>query len=88
MSRLVIHIDKLVLEGLPPEDRHAVAAALQQELELQLGPDMADAQLAARLAARGNVARLASAPVHMGPGMSASMLGRQVASGIARSLKS
>ncbi|MDM0112223.1 hypothetical protein QTI66_08680 [Variovorax sp. J22R133] len=87
MTRLVVHIDKLVLSGLPPEDRHAVAAALEQELALQLGPHMADAQLAARIASRGDVARLAPAPLRMGPGMSASALGRQVARDIARSLK-
>ena len=32
MTRFVIHIDKLVLRGLPPGDAEFVASALRQEL--------------------------------------------------------
>jgi hypothetical protein len=36
MTRLVVHIDRLVLHGVAPSQRMAVAQALQQELQRQL----------------------------------------------------
>ncbi|MCE2945586.1 MAG: hypothetical protein ACK515_23265 [bacterium] len=36
MTRLVVHIDRLVLHGVAPSDRAALARALQQELQQQL----------------------------------------------------
>ena len=33
MSRVIVHIDRLVLRGIRAEDRHRVAAGLQQQLK-------------------------------------------------------
>ena len=33
MKRVVVHIDRLVLNGIRPADQHAFAAGLQQELQ-------------------------------------------------------
>ncbi len=32
MKRVVVHIDRLMLKGFRPEDRHAIASGLQEEL--------------------------------------------------------
>ena len=43
MSRVVLHIDRLVLRGISPTEVEAVTAALQQELQRQLSiPGMAE----------------------------------------------
>ncbi|MGF1643976.1 MAG: hypothetical protein ACFCUJ_10050 [Thiotrichales bacterium] len=40
MNRVILHIDRLVLRGVAPDDRVAVAAALQAELtRLLASPD-------------------------------------------------
>ena len=36
MSRIVLHIDRLVLRGIEPGDAKALSAALQAELQRQL----------------------------------------------------
>ena len=42
MKRVVVHIENLVLKGFRYEDRHAIAAALQEELTRMLAaPDAA-----------------------------------------------
>ncbi|MFP5406818.1 MAG: hypothetical protein ACLGHY_10945 [Gammaproteobacteria bacterium] len=33
MSRVIVHIDRLVLRGIQAEDRHRIAAGLQQALK-------------------------------------------------------
>lgn len=54
MTRVVVHIDELVLKGFRPEDRHAVAGALRTELARRL----TDARAVQSLLSRGDVARL------------------------------
>jgi len=54
MTRIVIHVDRLVLSGFAPEDRAAIAAGLQQELARMLAAPGA----AERLAGLGNLATL------------------------------
>jgi len=48
MTRLVVHIDRLVLHGVAPSQRAAVAQALQEELQRQLA-DPATLQRWARM---------------------------------------
>ncbi len=36
MSKVIVHIDRLVLRGVDPSDQKAVATALQTELQRQL----------------------------------------------------
>jgi hypothetical protein len=54
MRRIVINIDSLVLKGFRYEDRHAVAAGLQEELARLL----ATPQRARRFIELGHVSRL------------------------------
>ena len=46
MTRIVLHIDRLVLRGVDPADARAVAAAMQAELGRLLGSDAGAALLA------------------------------------------
>jgi hypothetical protein len=50
MTRLVLHIDRLQLRGIPPEQREAVVAALRDEL----GRAFAEPGVAEQWAARGD----------------------------------
>lgn len=59
MSRVVVHIERLVLEGFAPDERAAIAAGLQQEL----GRLLQTPEAARQLAALGHVAALRVAPV-------------------------
>ena len=45
MRRVVVHIDRLVLNGYRPEDRHAIAAAVQAELADLVSTDAGLARL-------------------------------------------
>jgi hypothetical protein len=54
MKRVVVHIDRLVLKGFRREDRHAIAAGLQQEL----GRLFADRDAVSGLQATGDVSQL------------------------------
>jgi hypothetical protein len=80
MKRVVIHIDRLVLNGVARTDAAAVTAALQRELRLQLGGP----ENAAALAALGNPERIDVGRLRLAPGRSAAELGRAVAGGVAR----
>lgn len=37
MTRVIVHIDRLVLKGFRPEDRDAIAEGLREELGRRLG---------------------------------------------------
>lgn len=54
MKRVIVHIDRLVLNGYPQDERHAFATSLQVEL----GKLLADPALAERIASLGNVAHI------------------------------
>jgi hypothetical protein len=41
MKRVIVHIDRLVLKGFRPEDRHAIAEGLRVELGRRLGESAA-----------------------------------------------
>ena len=82
MKRVIIHIDRLVLKGFRPEDRHAIAAGLQQ----QLGRVFADREAVSALRARGNVSRLQVAGVPMEHGSKPQRVGESVAQGIGKEI--
>lgn len=84
MTRLVLHIDRLVLRGVARADAPAVAAALQGRLAELM---RADPQLAAQLAAAGDRSRLRPARVSLVPGSGAAALGRRVAATVAWRLR-
>jgi len=62
MRRVLIYIDNLVLKGFRYDDRHAVAAALQDELTKVL----AAPESAQRVASLGSVPRLRLGSVNLG----------------------
>lgn len=83
MKRVVVHIDRLVLNGFRREDRHAIAAGLQQEL----GRVFADREAVSGLRDMGDVARLRVNGVQFEPGSKPQQVGESVAQGIAKEIK-
>ena len=83
MKRVVVHIDRLVLKGFRHEDRHAIAAGLEQEL----GRVFADPDAVTHLGAIGDVSRLQVGGVLVGQGSTPRRVGESVAQGIGEELK-
>jgi hypothetical protein len=54
MRRVIVNIDSLVLKGFRYEDRHSIAAALQEELARAL----AAPELARQIAVLGSIPRM------------------------------
>lgn len=82
MTRVVVHIDRLVLKGFRPRDAQAIASGLQQELSRAFAaPDAAR-----RLAAMASVSRLQLHGVSVGPGATAQRVGQRVAQGIGQEI--
>jgi hypothetical protein len=79
MRRVVLHIDRLVLRGFEPGQRHAVAQGLQAELARQL----AEPGAAQQWVSRGDVAHVAAGVVRIVPGAQPSAVGEQAARGVA-----
>lgn len=82
MRSVVVHVDRLVLKGIPPEHRGAFGEILRQEL----GRHLASPKTAGLLANRGNQARLSPGPVSIPAGGSESDTARIAAQAIAREL--
>ena len=83
MKRVVVHIDRLVLKGFRHEDRHAIAAGLQQEL----GRVFADQEAVSLLRARGDVSRLQVGGVYIEHGSKPRHVAERVAHGIGKEIK-
>ena len=83
MKRVVVHIDRLVLKGFHPEDRHAIAAGLQQEL----GRVFADREAVSLVTAMGDVSRLQVSGVPIEQGSKPQRVGENVAQGIGKEIK-
>ncbi|MFC3284030.1 hypothetical protein [Litchfieldella rifensis] len=77
MTRLVIHIDKLVLRGIDRSDAAAVSAGVQAELQRLL----AEPGAASALIAGGDRYRLKAGPVPSAPA-GGRALGQAIAGGI------
>ena len=84
MSRIHLHIDKLVLRGLDPAARHAFVTSLKSELEGILAERVSRAGWARPH--RTPVLRLGRMSLEPGSA-GADKLGAQVARGIGRGLK-
>jgi len=78
MSRVVVHIERLVLRGFGHGQQAAIAAGLQRELQRLL----AAGGRATDLAGAGDLARLRVAPLQIRPGATAAEIGAQAARGI------
>jgi hypothetical protein len=80
--RVVVHIDSLVLNGVPYEDRHAVAQGLQEQLtQLFSQPGVAH-----RLGETGSIPRLRVGQVHTAAETRPQQVGVAVANGIGNGL--
>ncbi len=83
MNRVIVHIDSLVLKGFRHEDRHAIAAGLQQELT----GIFADPKAVQQWTSRGDVSQLRIGSVPIKPDSKPQRIGGQVAQGISRGVK-
>lgn len=83
MNRVVVHIDRLVLNGFCFEDRHAISAGLQQELSSLLAYPRA----VQGLTRSGDVLRLKLGRIHVAHGTKPQRVGAQVAQGIGEEFK-
>jgi hypothetical protein len=77
MKRVVVHIDRLVLKGFRREDRHAIAAGLQQEL----GRVFAGRRRLFGLREMGDVSRLQVNGVEFEQGAKPQRVGRERGAG-------
>ncbi|TBW39881.1 hypothetical protein E0E54_01575 [Azotobacter chroococcum] len=82
MKHVVVHIDRLVLKGFRPEDRHAIAAGLQQELARVF----ADGEAVSLLQARGDMSRLRVSGVPVEPAAKPQRVGQSAAQGIGKEI--
>lgn len=82
MKRVIVHIDRLVLKGFRPQDRHAIAAGLEQELAVMF----ADPQAVRRLTERGDLSRLRVGGVRIDQGLKPQDVGVQTVRGIGREM--
>ena len=82
MKRLVLHVDRLVLNGFRPDEHHALAESLRGELTRSLGR-----RETVRLASRRNVARVAVPVLRVPAATKVARVGERVAHAIARGLK-
>ena len=78
MTRVVVHIDRLVLKGFCHGDRRAIALGMQQELGRVFG----DREASEQLRAAGDRTRLSVGGVHLEHGLTAQHIGANVARGI------
>ncbi|MGD2129309.1 MAG: hypothetical protein PVJ33_05950 [Lysobacterales bacterium] len=78
-----LHIDRLVLHGFRPEDRHGVAAGMQQELIRTLS----DPRIAKSLMAKDGVLRLRFGGLHISEGSRPLYVGMQVARTIGKEIR-
>ena len=84
MKRVVVHIDRMVLNGFRDTDARAIAEGMRGELARAL----ADPATAGRLASRGDTASLDAGKVRLAPDGRPQRLGtaagRAIAKGISR----
>jgi hypothetical protein len=78
MTRVVVHIDRLVLDGFRHVDRHAIAIGLQSEL----AQVFANPELVSMFSAMGDSARLRVSGLAIAHGAKPQRIGQQVARGI------
>ncbi|MCB1938218.1 MAG: hypothetical protein KDE64_03345 [Rhodocyclaceae bacterium] len=80
MTRLVLHIDRLVLTGIDRHDADAVAAGVQAELQRLLAQPGA----LGALVGGGDRPRIRAGAVAVAHGASGHVMGQAIAGGIAR----
>jgi hypothetical protein len=83
MKRVVVHIDRLVLNGIRPADQHAFAAGLQQELQRGFG----DREAVSQLSVAGDRPGFQVGGLHIAHGAMPQRIGANVARGIHKEIK-
>jgi hypothetical protein len=83
MKRLVLHVERLVLNGFRPQDRDAMSEALREEL----GRQMAAPGLARDVAVRSDTAHVRVGPLTIPRTLRPDQAGAWIARVIARGLK-
>lgn len=83
MKRLIVHIDRLVLNGFRREERHAIAAGLQQELARVF----ANQEAAWGLRNMGDLGRLRVHGVQFEAGSNPQQISASVAQGIVKEIR-
>jgi hypothetical protein len=78
MKKVILHIDRLVLNGFQNKDRHEIAAGMQQELSRLL----ADPQAVQDLTNTGEISRIQVARTNITMASKPQHVGMQVARGI------
>jgi hypothetical protein len=81
--RIIVNVENLVLKGFHPEDRHAIAQGLQDQLTQLLS----EPHMAQRLANHGSIPHLRVPPVTTGSNAKPQQIGRAAADGIGKGLK-
>ena len=84
--RIRVHIDRLVLDGLPVERRHA--PAVRAAVEAVLGRLLADGGVGGAFGAGGAVPRLSGGTIVVGAATPPDVLGSQIAQAVHRSVAS
>ena len=82
MKRVIVHIDRLVLNGFPQDDRHAIAEGLRAELGRVFG----DRDVISDLRDRGDLSRVHVNSVPLEQGARPQRVGENVARGIGREI--
>jgi hypothetical protein len=82
MRRVRVNIESLVLKGVRYEDRHAVAAGLQQQLTQLLS----ESNMAHRLGEIGSIPHLRVKPVTLAADAKPQQVGKAAADGIGKGL--
>jgi hypothetical protein len=84
MKRLVVHVERLVLNGFPRCEPAVLAESLQRELARRLSGSGA----AALIARRSRVAHVAVPALQLPASVQPAQIGLQLARGIARGIRS
>jgi len=83
MTRIVVHIDRLVLTGIDRNDAATVAAGMQAELQRLL----AEPGINRALTDTGHRLRIRVGAVPVAPGTTAQAMGRAIAGGVAQGMR-
>ena len=81
-----LHIEELVLHSFAPNDRYAIADAVQQELSRLLAAEIMNPEFAAALKQHSSDGSLDSGAFHAGQDSQPNLLGNQIARTVHRGL--
>jgi hypothetical protein len=82
--RINLHIERLVLDGLPPDTAHR--AQVQQAVMRELTALLATGEVRNALRASGNVDRVLAPTIRLAQDAGAVQLGRQIAGAVLRGI--